>query len=110
MAEEARAPDRSSGRETLADLFVVDADVHIHEDPAELAEYAEPPWDVALREIAKVEERYLDLPEGGVAILPSADIRPAKHWTGCRRIESSAASGIPFTMNRIIGGCFALMS
>ena len=33
-------------RETLADTFVVDADVHVHEDPAELAEYAEPPWDV----------------------------------------------------------------
>src|SRR6185437_7643010 len=37
-----------------ADVYVVDADVHIHEDPAALAEYAEPPWDVALREIAKV--------------------------------------------------------
>ena len=49
-------------RETLADTFVVDADVHVHEDPAELAEYAEPPWDVGLREIATVEERYLDLP------------------------------------------------
>ena len=49
-------------RETLADTFVVDADVHVHEDPAELAEYAEPPWDVGLREIATVDERYLDLP------------------------------------------------
>ena len=54
------------GRETLETLLVVDADVHVHEDPAELAEYAEPPWDVALREIAKVDERYLDLP-GDVA-------------------------------------------
>ena len=25
-------------RDTLADLFVVDADVHAHEDPAQLAE------------------------------------------------------------------------
>ena len=58
------SPDEAAGRrrETLADLFIVDADVHVHEDPAELAEYAEPPWDVALREIATVEERYLDLP------------------------------------------------
>ena len=37
-------------RETLETLRVVDADVHVHEDPAELAEYARPPWDVALRE------------------------------------------------------------
>lgn len=58
-------------RETLADIFVVDADVHLHEDPAELAEYAEPPWDTALREIAKVEERYLDLP----AMSPRAEFR-----------------------------------
>ena len=48
------AAPTSSTRETLADVYVVDADVHIHEDPAALAEYAEPPWDVALREIAKV--------------------------------------------------------
>src|SRR5262245_20214120 len=58
-------------RETLADIYVVDADVHLHEDPAELAEYAEPPWDTALREIAKVEERYLDLP----AVSPRAEFR-----------------------------------
>ena len=58
-------------RETLADIFVVDADVHLHEDPAELAEYADPPWDTALREIAKVEERYLDLP----AMSPRAEFR-----------------------------------
>jgi len=38
-------------RETLADLFVLDADVHVHEDPADLAEYADPPWDVGLRGI-----------------------------------------------------------
>ena len=58
-------------RETLADTFVVDADVHLHEDPAELAEYANSPWDTALREIAKVDERYLDLP----AMSPRAEFR-----------------------------------
>jgi predicted TIM-barrel fold metal-dependent hydrolase len=58
-------------RETLADIFVVDADVHLHEEPAELAEYAEPPWDTALKEISKVEERYLDLP----AMSPRAEFR-----------------------------------
>jgi predicted TIM-barrel fold metal-dependent hydrolase len=71
MAESLEAGARSGRRETLADLYVVDADVHVHEDPAELAEYAEPPWDVALREIAKVEERYLDLP----AMSPRAEYR-----------------------------------
>src|ERR1700745_3318254 len=58
-------------REALADVFVLDADVHVHEDPGELAEYADPPWDVGLREIAKVEERYLDLP----GISPRAEYR-----------------------------------
>ena len=37
-------------REGPADIWIVDADVHVHESPAELAEYASPPWDVALRE------------------------------------------------------------
>jgi uncharacterized protein len=58
-------------RETLAEVFVLDADVHVHEDPAALAEYADPPWDVGLREIAKVQERYLDLP----GISPRAEYR-----------------------------------
>jgi predicted TIM-barrel fold metal-dependent hydrolase len=73
--------------ETLADVFVVDADVHVHEDPAQLADYAEPPWDVALREIAKVEERYLDLP----GISPRAEYRiPFPGGSNRRQIVTSA--------------------
>jgi predicted TIM-barrel fold metal-dependent hydrolase len=76
-----------SRHETLADLFVVDADVHVHEDPAELAEYAEAPWDVALQEIAKVEERYLDLP----GISPRAEYRvPFPGGSNRRQIVTSA--------------------
>src|SRR5262245_11660143 len=71
MAKSVQAPGRRGRRDTLETLFVFDADVHVYEDPAELAEYAPPPWDVALREIAKVEERYLDLP----AISPRAEYR-----------------------------------
>jgi uncharacterized protein len=75
-------------RETLADLFVLDADVHVHEDPAELAEYADPPWDVGLREIAKVDERYLDLP----AISPRAEYRvPFPGGSNRRQIATTAA-------------------
>jgi predicted TIM-barrel fold metal-dependent hydrolase len=75
-------------RETLADLFVVDADVHVHEDPAQLAEYADPPWDVALREIAKVEERYLDLP----GMSPRAEYRvPFPGGSNRRQIVTDAA-------------------
>jgi predicted TIM-barrel fold metal-dependent hydrolase len=75
-------------RETLADLFVLDADVHVHEDPAELAEYADPPWDVGLREIAKVEERYLDLP----GISPRAEYRvPFPGGSNRRQIATTAA-------------------
>jgi predicted TIM-barrel fold metal-dependent hydrolase len=74
-------------RETLADLFVVDADVHVHEDPAALAEYADPPWDVGLREIAKVEERYLDLP----GVSPRAEYRvPFPGGSNRRQIVTSA--------------------
>ena len=75
-------------RETLAELFVVDADVHVHEDPAELAEYADPPWDVGLREIAKVPERYLDLP----GISPRAEYRvPFPGGSNRRQLAASAA-------------------
>src|SRR3954468_16859565 len=75
-------------RETLADLFVVDADVHVHEDPAALAEYADPPWDVGLREIAKVQERYLDLP----GISPRAEYRvPFPGGSNRRQVADPAA-------------------
>jgi uncharacterized protein len=77
-----------AARETLEDVYVVDADVHIHEDPAALAEYADPPWDVGLREIAKVEERYLDLP----GMTPRAEFRvPFPGGSNRRQIVTSAA-------------------
>jgi uncharacterized protein len=75
-------------RETLADLFVLDADVHVHEDPAELADYADPPWDVGLREIANVQERYLDLP----GMSPRAEFRvPFPGGSNRRMLVTSAA-------------------
>ena len=75
-------------RETLADLFVLDADVHVHEDPGELADYADPPWDVGLREIAKVQERYLDLP----GMSPRAEYRvPFPGGSNRRQVATSAA-------------------
>jgi hypothetical protein len=74
-------------RETLAELFIVDADVHVHEDPAELSEYADGPWDVGLREIAKVQERYLDLP----GMSPRAEYRvPFPGGSNRRQIVTSA--------------------
>jgi uncharacterized protein len=88
MATEVSTGERPARqRETLADTFVVDADVHVHEDPAELAEYAEPPWDVGLREIATVEERYLDLP----GMSPRAEYRvPFPGGSNRRQIVTSA--------------------
>lgn len=75
-------------RETLAELFVVDADVHIHEDPSGLGEYADPPWNVGLREIAKVPERYLDLP----GISPRAEYRvPFPGGSNRRQIVTSSS-------------------
>jgi hypothetical protein len=86
MTEAATVP--APARETLEDVYVVDADVHIHEDPAALAEYADPPWDVGLREIAKVDERYLDLP----GMTPRAEFRvPFPGGSNRRQIVTSAA-------------------
>jgi predicted TIM-barrel fold metal-dependent hydrolase len=62
-------PDADTRRSGLTDMFIVDGDIHVHESPAELAEYATDPWDVALREIAKIPERYMDLP----GLSPNAD-------------------------------------
>jgi predicted TIM-barrel fold metal-dependent hydrolase len=63
------ANERESARAGLGDIFIVDGDVHVHEQPAELAEYAPDPWDVALKQIAKIPERYMDLP----GLSPNAD-------------------------------------
>jgi predicted TIM-barrel fold metal-dependent hydrolase len=71
VPRDAPAAQPGGTRGTPEALWIVDADVHVHEEPGELATYAEPPWDVALREIAKVEERYLDLP----AMSPRAEFR-----------------------------------
>jgi uncharacterized protein len=49
-------------RTPLSELLIVDADVHVHESPVALAPYIDPPWDVALRAVADVPERYLDIP------------------------------------------------
>ena len=51
-----------AGRTPLSELLIVDADVHVHESPGALAPYCDPPWDVALRSVADVPERYLDIP------------------------------------------------
>ncbi len=49
-------------KEKLEDILVVDADVHVHESPGELAPYCDMPWRRALENIADVEEYYLDIP------------------------------------------------
>jgi uncharacterized protein len=77
----------AAGQETLETMTVVDADVHVHEDPAELAEYACSPWDVGLREIASTGERYLDY--WGMA--PRAEYRvPFPGGSNRRQIVTSA--------------------
>src|ERR1700743_2023701 len=62
------------GRTPLSELLIVDADVHVHESPGALAPYCDPPWDVALRAVEDVPERYLDIPgfsPGGDSTLPA---------------------------------------
>jgi predicted TIM-barrel fold metal-dependent hydrolase len=59
---------------TLDDVFIVDADVHAHETPAELAPFTDPPWRTAVENAAQIPLRYLDVPgyaPGGRGPLPS---------------------------------------
>ena len=46
----------------LDEILIVDADVHVHEIPEEIAKYCDMPWRKALEALAGVPERYLDLP------------------------------------------------
>src|SRR3954468_19651885 len=55
-------PSRGEQREPLADLLIVDADVHVHESPGELPPYCDPPWDVALQTVAGGPQGSLDIP------------------------------------------------
>ena len=55
-------PAAAATRGAASAPYVLDGDVHVHEPPAELAEYADAPWDVSLRQLDTVPERYLDLP------------------------------------------------
>jgi uncharacterized protein len=55
-------PTTQTRRTPLSELLIVDADVHVHESPGALAPYCDGPWDVALRNVADVPERYLDIP------------------------------------------------
>ncbi len=81
---------RPAGPLTLNDVFVVDADVHAHETPNELAPYTDPPWRRAVENAAKIPRRYLDVPgyaPGGGGPLPGAvlpNLRGAREeivWT-----------------------------
>jgi uncharacterized protein len=49
-------------KEILEDVFVVDADVHVHESPKALLPYCEAPWQKSLEALQDVPERYLDIP------------------------------------------------
>ena len=59
--QEAVARDRSAD-DALAKTYIVDADVHINEDPLELARYCDEPWRAALEETRHSTRRYLDIP------------------------------------------------
>ncbi len=62
---------------TLDDVFVVDADVHVHETPTELAPFTESAWRKAVENAARVPRRYLDVPgyaPSGAGALPGAGL------------------------------------
>ena len=62
MSSEEIRTEQSPTREQLEDILVVDADVHVHESPGELAPYIDMPWRKSLEVLANVPERYLDIP------------------------------------------------
>jgi len=59
MAMDLPAPPE---RLRLADVVVVDADVHAHDTPGALAPYCDQPWRRSLEHLAGVPARYLDIP------------------------------------------------
>lgn len=58
--QEASVTERK--RERLEDILIVDADVHVHEAPGEMARYCDMPWRKSLEVLEHIPERYLDLP------------------------------------------------
>ena len=53
---------RVTGRLTVADLTIVDADVHVSDTPAALAPHCSMPWRKSLEALAAAPARYLDIP------------------------------------------------
>jgi len=47
---------------TLDDVFIVDADVHAHEAPVQIAPFTEPKWRKAVENTAQIARRYLSVP------------------------------------------------
>ena len=53
----------SEKRQSLDDMLVVDVDVHLHEKPAEMADYLDEPFRQSLKIAGSFQDdRYLALP------------------------------------------------
>jgi uncharacterized protein len=79
-------------RERLADLLVVDCDVHVHESPRALLPYVDPEWRLPLETVQDVPEGYLDIPGFSGGGLSSGDgpVYPTGN-PGMRVVESPEA-------------------
>jgi predicted TIM-barrel fold metal-dependent hydrolase len=76
--------ESQAGRQSLDDLLIVDADVHVHESPAELAPYCDMPWRKSLEGMSEIRENYLDIPgfsPGTVAYGPTFPTGHESHRT-----------------------------
>ena len=73
-------------KESLEDILVVDADVHVHESPGALIPYCEMPWRVALENIKDVQEFYLDMPASRRGRPPT---RPSSPRAGSRMVHDA---------------------
>ena len=54
--------ESTTDRQTMAEMIVVDADIHVDDHPASLAPYCDQPWRRSLEALAGIPGRYLDIP------------------------------------------------
>lgn len=78
----------SKALKLLQGMNVVDVDVHINDRPQALLPYCELPWRKTLEHLAKLPQRYLDIPSYAPSINPWPSF---PQGTGARRMQVNSA-------------------
>ncbi|MFN8593519.1 MAG: amidohydrolase family protein [Thermomicrobiales bacterium] len=74
-------------RTALADLVVVDADVHVNDTPGALAPYCDMPWRLSLQDLDGASYPYLQIP----GFAPNLRLDPPIHGSHASRSVNTAA-------------------